>query len=115
VTSTFFGLSFDSHDAAAVAAFWADVLGGSVAAGASSANAVVEASDSRPRIAFHHVPEGKTVKNRLHIDVVAGDFDAECERLLRLGARRITDLVDGGARWATFADVEGNEFDVIAG
>jgi hypothetical protein len=115
VTSTFFGLSYDSHDAAAVAAFWSSVLGGTVGAGGTSENAVVEGSDSWPRIAFHRVPEGKTVKNRLHIDVIAADFDGEFARLLALGARRLNDVVHGGARWTTFADIEGNEFDLIAG
>jgi hypothetical protein len=114
VTSTFSGLSYDSDDAA-VAAFWSGVLGGTVAAGAGPDHAVVEASDVWPRIAFHHVPEGKTVKNRLHLDLVAADFDEEADRLLALGARRVNDVAVGETRWTTFADIEGNEFDLIAG
>jgi hypothetical protein len=115
VTSTFFGLSYDCGDAAAVAAFWSSVLGASVMAGAGPDNAVVGASDSWPRIAFHRVPEGKTVKNRLHLDLIAADFDGERDRLLALGARRLGDVVAGQSRWTTFADIEGNEFDLIAG
>ena len=115
MTSTFFGLSYDSNDAAAVAEFWSGVLGGTVAAGASPDNAAVEASDAWPRIAFHRVPEGKTVKNRLHLDLAAADFDAEADRLLALGARRLNDVAVGETRWTTFADIEGNEFDLIAG
>jgi len=61
------------------------------------------------------VPEPKTVKNRLHLDLISDTFDAETARLLRLGARRLRDLLRDKARWTTFADIEGNEFDLIAG
>jgi len=57
---------------------------------------------------FNKVLEPKTDKNRLHLD-------AETERLLSLGARRLRDLQADKARWTTFADIEGNEFDLIAG
>jgi Glyoxalase-like domain len=57
----------------------------------------------------------KTVKNRVHLDLISDTFDAETERLLSLGARRRRDLQRGKSRWTTFADIEGNEFDLIAG
>jgi len=59
-------------------------------------------------------PEPRTAKNRLHLDLVSGTFDAETARLLRLGARRLRDLQTDEARWTTFADIEGNESDLIA-
>ena len=59
-------------------------------------------------------PEPRTAKNRLHLDLVSGTFDAETARLLRLGAQRLRDLQTDEARWTTFADIEGNEFDLIA-
>jgi hypothetical protein len=55
------------------------------------------------------------VKNRLHLDLITTEFDAETQRLLDLGARQVRDVRQGGARWTTFADIEGNEFDLIAG
>jgi hypothetical protein len=61
------------------------------------------------------VPEPDTVKNRLRIDLISDTFDAETERLLSLGAHRLRDLPSGKARWTTFADIQGNEFDLIAG
>jgi Glyoxalase-like domain len=70
---------------------------------------------SAPSIVFNKVPEPKTVKNRLHLDLVSGTFDAETGRLLGLGARRLRDLQRDKSRWPTFADIEGNEFDLIAG
>ncbi|MCW2571577.1 MAG: glyoxalase/bleomycin resistance/dioxygenase family protein [Frankiales bacterium] len=55
------------------------------------------------------------MKNRLHFDLISTDFDAETERLIGLGARAIRDFKEGGGRWTTFGDIEGNEFDLIAG
>ena len=57
----------------------------------------------------------KTVKNRLHMDLITNDFDVESARLIGLGARKVRDVEASGGRWTTFADVEGNEFDLIAG
>jgi catechol 2,3-dioxygenase-like lactoylglutathione lyase family enzyme len=118
VSNTFFGVAIDCADAAALAQFWADVLGREVAEHPTAANAVVLIADEGahgPRLAFHQVPEGKTVKNRLHLDLITTDFELETERLIGLGAQPIRDIEQGGARWTTFGDVEGNEFDLIAG
>jgi hypothetical protein len=118
MNNSLFAVSIDCADAAALARFWADVLGRQVAEGSTSAQAVLIAQDedtSTPRIAFHKVPEQKIVKNRVHLDLVSDNFDAEAGRLQRLGARKLNDLQTDKARWATFADIEGNEFDLIAG
>ena len=115
--STVFGVSFDAHDAARVARFWAAALGRTLADGADAQDAVVLPSDiisAGPRLAFHQVPEGKTVKNRVHLDLITTDIDGESERLMSLGATVVNTIV-GQARWITFADPEGNEFDLIAG
>jgi len=110
------GLSIDAADAAALAGFWAAALGLQVAADADKRHAVVAigpADVSVPRLVFHQVPEGKTVKNRLHLDLAATDWDAEIGRLTNLGATSIRDIEENGARWVTMADPEGNEFDLI--
>jgi len=115
--STVLGLSFDAHDAARVARFWAAALGRQVADGATTDDAVVLAGDlfsTGPRLAFHQVPEDKTVKNRVHLDLVTTDIDGESDRLISLGAT-VVNTISGQARWITFADPEGNEFDLIAG
>jgi hypothetical protein len=118
VSNTLFGISVDCTDAAAVARFWGAVLGRQVADGATSENAVLLADDqvtSGPRLAFHQVPEAKVVKNRLHLDLLSDRFESETERLTSLGAEKIRDVRAGEARWTTFVDIEGNEFDLIAG
>jgi catechol 2,3-dioxygenase-like lactoylglutathione lyase family enzyme len=118
VSNSLFAVAFDCADAAALARFWADVLGRQVAEDSTAEHAVLLAGDedtSGPPITFNKVPEPKIVKNRLHLDLISGTFDAETERLLSLGARRLRDLQADKARWTTFADIEGNEFDLIAG
>ena len=115
-SSTVFGISFDAHDAGKVAQFWADTLGRQVADGANAHDAVVLPSDlvsAGPRLAFHQVPEGKAVKNRVHLDLTTDDLDGESARLTRLGAT-VVNTVSGQARWITFADPEGNEFDLVS-
>ena len=68
-----------------------------------------------PRLTCAHVPEAKTVKNRLHLDLNPTDTeqDQEVRRLLDLGARH-ADVGQGDASWVVLADPEGNEFCVLA-
>jgi catechol 2,3-dioxygenase-like lactoylglutathione lyase family enzyme len=116
MSNSLFAVAIDCADAAALARFWADVLGRQVAEDSTSEHAALLADDGDgPRITFNHVPEAKIVKNRLHLDLITETFDAEAERLLSLGAQRLRDLQADKFRWTTFADIEGNEFDLIAG
>jgi hypothetical protein len=114
---TFFGASFDAANAARAAAFWAAALNRQVAAGGDEHDAVVEARDAcgGPRLAVHQVGEPKSAKNRFHPDLISSDYEGEAERLIALGATKLNEVVRDGARWTTFADVDGNEFDLIAG
>jgi len=70
-----------------------------------------------PGMVFVPVPEGKAVKNRLHIDLaphVSHDRVAEIERLLALGAQRIDVGQSSDVTWTVLADPEGNEFCVLS-
>jgi len=115
MNNTVYGVSVDAANAEKLARFWAEALGRDVAAGASTEFATLDPNGTTPRLSFHHVPEPKSVKNRLHLDLISPTFEADTDRLLALGATRIRDLTQGSARWTTFADPEGNEFDLIAG
>jgi len=69
-------------------------------------------------VLFIEVPDAKTVKNRIHFDLRPreGTRDEEVERLLALGATLVADhrgIYGPGSGWVTFADPEGNEFDVL--
>jgi predicted enzyme related to lactoylglutathione lyase len=59
---------------------------------------------------FIQVPEAKTTKNRMHVDLTATDRTHEVERLLGLGATVVHENDERGTRWTTLADPEGNEF-----
>lgn len=112
------GISFDAHDPVAIAQFWADVLHRSVADGASEQFASIPADenpDHGPLLMFHRVPEGKSVKNRVHLDLKTTDVHAEADRLIALGARQLRSLSENNDRWIGFVDPEGNEFDLVAG
>lgn len=70
-----------------------------------------------PGLVFVTVPEGKTIKNRLHIDLAphtSQDRDAEITRLEGLGARRVDVGQADDASWTVLADPEGNEFCVLS-
>ena len=66
---------------------------------------------------LQRVPEPKVGKNRMHLDIVVEDVEAEVHRLQALGARRIDDDVQsfGGTRWVRMSDPEQNEFCVSTG
>jgi len=74
--------------------------------------AITSPDAGRPRVLFQRVPEQKTVKNRLHLDVRVGAErqDAEVDRLLGLGATELWRGAQGPYSWVTMADPEGNEF-----
>jgi predicted enzyme related to lactoylglutathione lyase len=111
-------ISFDAHNAAELAQFWAQALQRTVNDGATDDYASIAAdTDSRlgPLLMFHKVPEGKTVKNRVHFDLEATDVLTEADRLTSLGAKQIRSLAANNNRWISFLDPEGNEFDLVAG
>jgi Glyoxalase-like domain len=74
--------------------------------------AITSPDPGRPRVLFQLVPEGKTVKNRLHLDLRVGDErrEAEVARLVAAGATELHPGAQGPFRWVTLADPEGNEF-----
>ncbi len=125
MTSKFTELAIDCADPQGLARFWCSVLDYEVQ---SEDDGIVTIGSPRapegnhhlgpasPTLTFARVPETKTVKNRLHLDVNPTDRDQDDEvaRLLDLGARR-ADVGQGEASWVVLADPEGNEFCVLAG
>jgi hypothetical protein len=115
MTVSLYGLAFDCADAAELAGFWAGVLGRSVDEGATSDFAAIGMQDVRgggSAWLFQKVPETKRTKNRVHPDLVTADLDTEVERIAGLGAAKQAEYEQGGTRWWTLTDPEGNEFDV---
>jgi hypothetical protein len=131
---------FDCADPSALAPFWAAALGyieqpppegfnswedwardqGIPEENWNDASAVVDPDGVRPRIYFQRVPEGKVVKNRIHLDINAGagleepdkraKVEQEAERLEGLGASTFRRFDERGEFWIVMQDPEGNEF-----
>ncbi|MFJ7904126.1 VOC family protein [Streptomyces sp. NPDC096198] len=135
-----FQVTFDCAEPERVARFWCEVLGyvvppppkgyatwGDFDHSLPSEDqgrwfACIDPSGVGPRLFFQRVPEGKAAKNRLHLDVrvgtgLTGDerlaaLEAECARLIALGAVRVRLLRAGGDNESCLVmqDIEGNEF-----
>ena len=75
--------------------------------------AAIHAPDGSTGMLFIQVPEGKSGKNRIHVDLQPTDAsrDEEVQRILGLGATLVADFrKEDGTGWVTLADPEGNEF-----
>jgi hypothetical protein len=135
-----FQVTFDCAEPERLALFWCNVLGYVVAPPPTgfatwgdfdrvlsperrgSEFACVDPSGVGPRLFFQRVPEDKVVKNRLHLDVRIGTglvgeervaaLEAECARLVAIGATRVRLLPADGVDESTIVmrDIEGNEF-----
>lgn len=111
-------VSFDSYDPGLAADFWQQALGWR-RTHEEPDEVVLEPPAGSPEdgvaadILFLRVPEHKSVKNRLHLDLRPGDQAAEVERLEGLGARRVDVGQDDAATWVVLADPAGNEFCVL--
>jgi len=124
MTSKFTDLAIDCADPSGLAGFWCAVLDYEVQDvddGIVTIGSPMAADDKNqpgpvpPTLTFAQVPEGKTVKNRVHLDVNPTDREQyeEVRRLLDLGARHL-DVGQGDVSWVVLADPEGNEFCVLA-
>ncbi|SDS44679.1 VOC family protein [Actinoplanes derwentensis] len=107
-------VSFDCAHPYSLAQFWGEVIGQPLDAEFAPGDAdVVLEPASGPRLYFQAVPEGKTVKNRVHVCLQPGDRDrdAEVDRVLALGATISEDhRKSDGAGWVVLLDPAGNEF-----
>ncbi|NNE11376.1 MAG: VOC family protein [Ilumatobacter sp.] len=129
-----FQITVDCADAGVMSRFWSTALGyveepppagylswedflranGIPVPPPGSIGAIVDPDDIGPRILFLRVPEAKTVKNRVHLDVRAGRSDdeklAKIDELKSAGAAEIRRVDEHGSWWMVMRDPEGNEF-----
>jgi hypothetical protein len=124
VSLSFAALTIDSADPAALASFWGKALGRPVSPGAVAGDMAVDATgpEAGPRMILHNPPEPGTAKNSVHPVLMTDDYAGEIKRLTALGARALNEvevppaaLPSGVAavRQTTFADPEGNEFELV--
>jgi len=103
----------DCKDFRTLGHWWAGALGWTIVDEDDEGIELSNPDGSAPTLLFLNVPEGKTVKNRLHLDFVPDDQNAEVDRLLALGASR-ADVGQGEQTWVVLADPEGNEFCILS-
>jgi predicted enzyme related to lactoylglutathione lyase len=116
-TNSFAALTFDCADPAALAEFWGKSLGRPVSPGMLAGDMAVDATDpaSGPRLVLHPVSEPETVTSKVRPILVTDNHEGETKRLTGLGAgvRPPSANVPATVRLTTFADPEGNEFDLV--
>ena len=111
-------LDIDSADPIALGRWWAEVLGWRITQEADDETALEPPAGSPedgvvPDLLFLKVPDAKSVKNRLHLDLRPTDQVAEVQRLIAMGARKVDIGQGDDVSWVVMADPEGNEFCVL--
>ena len=107
-------VTFDCGDALVVGRFWSEVLGRPLDNAPMPPSrdfaSIGRDEPSQNGFMFIRVPEGKSTKNRLHLDLESNDVAGDVARLTALGATPIHEKAEFGHTWTTLADPEGNEF-----
>jgi len=116
VVSRIAAIAIDARQPEVIASFWCAVLGWRVSDVDDVGISISPSDGSGPTIDVYAVPEAKTIKNRLHLDLRAdgASTSQELRRLLDLGARRVDVGQPDDASWVVLADPEGNEFCLLA-
>lgn len=116
MTSRLAVLAIDARDEVRVADYWCQVLGWEIREIDGTVVSIGPAEGLCPTIDVCRVPERKTAKNRLHLDLRAdgSSTEEELERLLELGATRVDVGQPEDVTWAVLADPEGNEFCLLS-
>lgn len=114
--SSWYSIVVDARDPGRLGRWWAEVLGWSVVFESLDEVVIARHGSTYPGMIFVPVPESKTGKNRIHVDLNPDDQEAEVGRLEAMGARRVEvgqSRREPPARWVVMADPEGNEFCVL--
>jgi len=116
MTSRLANVVIDAIEPRRVADFWAAVLGWRIVEEDADFISIAPADGAAPGIDVAPVPERKTLKNRLHLDLRADGTtqEREVERIIGLGARRVDVGQGPDVSWVVLADPEGNEFCVLS-
>jgi len=109
------GLVIDGADTHALAAFWSAILGTTIDAAEGGGHYIdLAPTDGFPILRFQRVPESKSAKNRLHLDIEVDDVEVAIETVRGLGGSVVRPPeVEYGWTFAVLADPEGNEFCAI--
>ena len=102
-------ITFDCHDAQALAGFWSAATGHAIE---DDWGAFVRLAQGQGgiRLCFQVVPEDKVAKNRMHIDINSEDMAETVQDLVELGASVVAEHSSPDGTWTVMQDPEGNEF-----
>ena len=103
-------LTIDTHDVERLATFWQEALS---ATRIYEEDGEVVLQTGGWKLLIYKVDDDKKVKNRLHLDLIPEDQDAEVARMESLGATRADIGQKGDESWVVMADPEGNEFCIL--
>ncbi len=106
-------ITVDARDPASLGGWWANALGWVVVDDNPEVFEIRPTPEQYPGLLFLAVPEAKSVKNRLHLDLRPDDRASEVARFLSLGAVK-ADVGQGEQTWVVLRDPEGNEFCVLS-
>jgi predicted enzyme related to lactoylglutathione lyase len=111
----FHWLVIDTVDPARIAPFWCALLGVEERGWFGDDYLMLTADGGAPPVAFQRVPEAKSIKNRLHVDLEVDDLDRAFTKIVALGGSAVSDILEmpDGYRWRVMADPEGNEFCIV--
>ena len=109
MTVTIGMITFDTSDPGPLAAWWAERTGGHIEQ-ENDGWFVIVSLPQGIRLGFQKVPDPTPGKNRVHLDLVTADVDAEAERFTQAGAKEVHRENMDGFRWVTLADPDGNLF-----
>jgi predicted enzyme related to lactoylglutathione lyase len=112
----FMAITIDATDARRLAEFWTALLNTQIEEELDDGRYVFLAGrEGLPQLCLQRVPEPKTSKNRVHLDLAVEDLQVATDLVVSLGGAWVDgqDRVLGSDAWRTLADPEGNEFDVI--
>jgi hypothetical protein len=104
-------ITIDCADPGTMSKFWAQAMEGY----SDDPSGVLIRSEAGPMMFFQQVPEGKTAKHRVHLELAAHNHEKHVERLISLGATKVQDFDHEGRQWTLMQDPEGGEFCIQQG
>jgi predicted enzyme related to lactoylglutathione lyase len=111
----FHWIVIDTVDPARIAPFWCALLGVQERGWFGEDYLMLTTDGGAPPVAFQRVPEAKSSKNRLHLDLMVEDLDGAFSKIVAIGGSAVSGILEmpGGYRWRVVADPEGNEFCIV--
>jgi len=106
-------IMIDCHDPERLFAFWSEIVNVEVATRYPGFIFTTKMPGNHIGLAFQKVPEDKTAKNRLHLDLTHTEPETMIAKVEELGGNRIKDYDMGVVAWTVMTDPEGNEFCIV--